>query len=427
MSEHVVNIGSGNFEAEVMRADIPVLISFWAEWCGPCHAITPTIVKLASEYAGRVRFVKVDVDANQDLADRFEVRGLPTLLLLKNGAPLGRVLGAQSRSMLATLLDKHVVEVADEQGAQPRRFFQAFHADADLKSSVVNRVRRLIADDKIDTPKLFLNFDDSSDRYTLLTAAVPTADPEVYEKELGIPSELARLEESVHGLLMREVGAGVYAFRGESAHYPVDWLQALPPGKDLQRVVPMFLDWWLHDLANVYLSPVDDAAAEMAKLVAGLHARVARGDLPTRREWKSARHRSDEIMQQMEEIREGTDIASHMLLSATESLAWPPEELGSAIAEAIGSTFMALTNRAFHSVYSKEEWSKREALAAAMHERMKTMLNPTAERMREDADVRAYDEFIGAMRPREYSAGHEAKYAYGERLHLGLMRVLESA
>ena len=108
MSENApyVTLTDANFEAEVLQSDLPVLVDFWAAWCGPCRAIAPIIEELATEYAGRVKIAKLDVDAAGKTAAGFGIQSIPTLLFFQNGQVADKVMGALPKAALAERLDK---------------------------------------------------------------------------------------------------------------------------------------------------------------------------------------------------------------------------------------------------------------------------------------------------------------------------------
>jgi thioredoxin 1 len=108
MSENVKDVNDSNFETEVLQANQPVLVDFWAAWCGPCVALAPTVEALAQQYEGRARVVKLNVDESPSTASRYGIRGIPTLVLFNNGGEVDRSVGLTSKDALANLLDKHV-------------------------------------------------------------------------------------------------------------------------------------------------------------------------------------------------------------------------------------------------------------------------------------------------------------------------------
>jgi thioredoxin 1 len=101
-------INEAQFDQEVLGSDVPVLVDFWAEWCGPCKAIGPSIEQLASEYAGRAKVYKLDVDSNGSIAMKYGVMSIPALIVFKGGKEAERMVGAAPKAVIAQLLDRHV-------------------------------------------------------------------------------------------------------------------------------------------------------------------------------------------------------------------------------------------------------------------------------------------------------------------------------
>lgn len=108
VGSHTLTFNDSDFDDEVLSSDKPVLVDFWATWCGPCRQMAPVIDSLAERYAGRVKVGKLDVDHNPAVAQRFNVRGIPTLLLFKNGRPVDQIVGSMPEASVAGRLDQHV-------------------------------------------------------------------------------------------------------------------------------------------------------------------------------------------------------------------------------------------------------------------------------------------------------------------------------
>jgi thioredoxin 1 len=104
-TDNILHITDSNFDQEVMKSSTPVLVDFWAPWCGPCKAIAPILEQLAGEYAGRLKVVKVNVDDNPQAPQRFGVRGIPNLLIVKDGAVKDQIIGAVPKAQLVKAVD----------------------------------------------------------------------------------------------------------------------------------------------------------------------------------------------------------------------------------------------------------------------------------------------------------------------------------
>jgi len=108
MSELIQHVTDESFEREVLKSDTPVLVDYWAEWCGPCKQIAPMLEDVAKQYQGRVKVAKVNIDDNPDVPHKYNIRGIPTLMLFKNGNVEAMKVGALPKSALTAFLDSHI-------------------------------------------------------------------------------------------------------------------------------------------------------------------------------------------------------------------------------------------------------------------------------------------------------------------------------
>ncbi|HYG62396.1 MAG TPA: thioredoxin [Thermoanaerobaculia bacterium] len=107
-SEKIVTISEDNFENEVLKSDQPVLVDFWAEWCGPCRMVAPVLDQIADEMDGKVRIAKLNVDENQKIAYQFQVSSIPTFILFKNGQVADRTMGAMPKNAFQSFIDRNI-------------------------------------------------------------------------------------------------------------------------------------------------------------------------------------------------------------------------------------------------------------------------------------------------------------------------------
>lgn len=105
-NENLLHVGDGDFESQILQSDVPALVDFWAAWCGPCRTVGPVVEELAGEYAGKIKVAKLNVDDNKQTPAKYGVRGIPTLMLFKDGQVVDQIVGAVPKSRIKELLDK---------------------------------------------------------------------------------------------------------------------------------------------------------------------------------------------------------------------------------------------------------------------------------------------------------------------------------
>lgn len=108
MSNHIIEVNKNNFENEVLKSDKPVLVDFWAAWCGPCRMVAPVIEQLAEQYQGKVKVAKLNVDENPEISEKYSIMSIPTVYLFKNGSKADVLVGARPKQNFEEMLNKHI-------------------------------------------------------------------------------------------------------------------------------------------------------------------------------------------------------------------------------------------------------------------------------------------------------------------------------
>lgn len=108
MGKNIIEVSDDNFQETVIDSEVPVLLDFWAEWCGPCKMIAPSVEKISEEYSDKLKVGKLDVDSNPNISSTFGIRSIPTLLIFKNGSPVDQIVGAVSKEVISAKVDSHI-------------------------------------------------------------------------------------------------------------------------------------------------------------------------------------------------------------------------------------------------------------------------------------------------------------------------------
>jgi len=269
------SVTEASFDADVISNKLPVLVDFWAEWCGPCKSLMPTLEKVSAEYDGKVNFMKVNVDENASVRDKFSVRGIPTMILFNEGREIARSVGTKSATQLARFLDAQL-GIESEISVQVPPTFNAFGGDISFKETALHTLRAHMSA-KVEAPEEPMW---DAPHIGALRVAVGEADMEKCVAKLGIPEEVAATAEML---------ATYHGTHLKAAQYVTKWLDSVPVGVNLQ---PVASDLVVRVLKEKTL---DDYIAGDSKLEAlrdrliSLHLANVGGKTPTEAEWKAVR------------------------------------------------------------------------------------------------------------------------------------------
>ncbi|AJK48601.1 thioredoxin [Burkholderia plantarii] len=304
------SVTEASFEADVTLNGRPVLIDFWAEWCGPCKALAPTLEKVARNFEGRVDVVKINVDEQTSLRERFGVRGIPALVLMNGGQEAGRIVGNRTATQLASYLDAHLGTIT--QLAKPDVTLSAFGGDAQMKADRIARLRDYLARMQA-TPEAPMW---PGKVNGALAFVVDSSDPDECAFVLGMPTDVL------------EAVAILSTYRGthlNAAMFVADWLESVPVGANLSALPGRLLN-------AILTSPIvsdtlggDAALLAIRDELAALHAAEADGAREADARWAAVAQAAAEAAAQPAEGNRTR--AAAVLLAAASSLPRNPDML----------------------------------------------------------------------------------------------------
>ncbi|PZU06941.1 MAG: thioredoxin [Sphingobium sp.] len=361
----ITTVTDDNFDDYIRKSTEPVLVDFWAAWCGPCKALAPTLDGLAQDYHGVVSIAKMDVDANQATRDRLDVRGIPMLALFVDGQEIARLTGIQSKAKLSSFLDGHLDRTPSEQpsAAVPAIPTSAFLGDPAVKALCLERLHRHIAAETA-LPG-FTTWDGANG--SPLGCATECASADDAAAATGIPASLIELADML---------ATYYGSAAAGSTCVAEWLDAVPVGADCSGL-PVEMIVALLQTAEVREAVDTDPAlsALLAEIVA-LHREAP--DRADAGRWAKLRQRVTEL------VKSGDGVEG-ALRECLESATWPLSN-GDVLRDVLNNGSMIPTARATSSA----GWTNEDERNAS------TQLNEIAKEMigagREPSD--AADEFI---------------------------------
>jgi thioredoxin len=274
------NVSAEEFDTVVLTNTRAVLIDFWAEWCAPCKALTPSLEKVSKIFDEKVSVFKVNVDEEPSIRDRFGIRGIPTLILMKDGQELARITGNRSATQLSSFLDSHL---GTSTVVESFRFpLSAFGGDVRAKATYVTRLRKHI-DTKLKKPNESLWDGDISS--ALQFVADETASDEC-ARVLGIPPEVIALVETL---------SSYYGTNAKNAEFVGNWLDRVPVGSNLSCVPAGLLIRILESDMVSELIGTDSRLLVIRDELLSMHIAELEGVVVADAKWRDAKHASQEL------------------------------------------------------------------------------------------------------------------------------------
>ncbi len=305
------SVTEASFDADVIANSRPVLVDFWAEWCGPCKALAPTLEKVSESFKGEVDFVKINVDEHASARDRFGVRGIPTLILLKDGHELGRVVGNRSAAQLAGFLDAHLGTVTEL--ARPAIKLSAFGGNPQAKATDLDRLRGYLTRKQAAPNENMWDGQINS----ALGFVTGEAYPDDCARKLGMPAEVVSIVETLS--TYRET-------RINGALFVAEWLESVPVGADLSKLPGQLLVHLLESPMVADLLGGDSALLEIRDELVALHRAETADAGGVESSWAKVKKACADIASDASDKSRGR--LAHMLESASSVLSKDPDMLG---------------------------------------------------------------------------------------------------